>query len=78
MRRVKPTFWGSTAVGIDRLAMYKEADVICPLRNSTDMNADGNAAVAGHAVCPRRALSAVPAVWFYGATLSHDALCHAS
>ncbi len=30
----------------------------------------GNPAVAGHAVCPRRTLSARPAVWFYGATLS--------
>lgn len=33
-------FWGSTAVSIDRLAMYKEADVICfDHGNNTDMNA---------------------------------------
>ncbi|ECS8300914.1 Fe(3+)-hydroxamate ABC transporter substrate-binding protein FhuD [Salmonella enterica subsp. enterica serovar Panama] len=65
-------FWGSTAVSIDRLAMYKEADVICfDHGNSTDMNAL-MATPLWQAMPFVRAgrFHRVPAVWFYGATLS--------
>lgn len=65
-------FWGSTAVSIDRLAMYKEADVICfDHGNNTDMNAL-MATPLWQAMPFVRAgrFHRVPAVWFYGATLS--------
>ncbi|ECH2467602.1 Fe(3+)-hydroxamate ABC transporter substrate-binding protein FhuD [Salmonella enterica] len=65
-------FWGSTAVSIDRLAMYKEADVICfDHGNNTDVNAL-MATPLWQAMPFVRAgrFHRVPAVWFYGATLS--------
>lgn len=53
-------FWGSTAVSIDRLAAYKDVDVLCfDHDNSKDMNAlMATPLWPGHAVCPRRTLSA--------------------
>ncbi|MGY5958411.1 Fe(3+)-hydroxamate ABC transporter substrate-binding protein FhuD [Kosakonia sp. BK9b] len=66
------TFWGSVAVGIDRLAEYKDVDVLCfdhgndlamqklmttPLWQSMPFVRAGR-------------FQRVPAVWFYGATLS--------
>lgn len=65
-------FWGSTAVSIDRLAAYKDVDVLCfdhgndkemaalmstPLWQAMPFVRDGR-------------FQRVPAVWFYGATLS--------
>ncbi|HHG8771091.1 TPA: Fe(3+)-hydroxamate ABC transporter substrate-binding protein FhuD [Raoultella planticola] len=70
--RGESTFWGSVSVGIDRLAAYKEADVICfdhgdraemaqlmttPLWQAMPFIREGR-------------FQRVPAVWFYGATLS--------
>ncbi|UJL40055.1 Fe(3+)-hydroxamate ABC transporter substrate-binding protein FhuD [Salmonella enterica subsp. enterica serovar Kentucky] len=69
-RQGETNFWGSTAVSIDRLAMYKEADVICfDHGNSTDMNAL-MATPLWQAMPFVRAgrFHRVPAVWFYGAT----------
>lgn len=71
-RQGETNFWGSTAVSIDRLAMYKEADVICfDHGNNTDMNAL-MATPLWQAMPFVRAgrFHRVPAVWFYGATLS--------
>lgn len=65
-------FWGSTAVGIDRLAAYKDADVLCfDHGNNPDMAAL-MATPLWQAMPFVRAgrFQRVPAVWFYGATLS--------
>ncbi|MDN8601301.1 Fe(3+)-hydroxamate ABC transporter substrate-binding protein FhuD [Citrobacter sp. S2-9] len=65
-------FWGSTVVGIDRLAAYKEADVICfDHGNHREMDAL-TATPLWQAMPFVRAgrFQQVPAVWFYGATLS--------
>lgn len=65
-------FWGSTVVGIDRLAAYKDADVICfDHGNHREMDAL-TATPLWQAMPFVRAgrFQQVPAVWFYGATLS--------
>lgn len=65
-------FWGSTAVSIDRLAAYKDVDVLCfDHDNSKDMDAL-MATPLWQAMPFVRAgrFQRVPAVWFYGATLS--------
>ncbi len=64
--------WGSTAVSIDRLAAYKDVDVLCfDHDNSKDMDAL-MATPLWQAMPFVRAgrFQRVPAVWFYGATLS--------
>lgn len=67
------TFWGSTTVGIDRLASFKDdVDVICfDHGNEADMQAL-MATPLWQAMPFVRAgrFQRVPAVWFYGATLS--------
>lgn len=66
------SFWGSTAVGIDRLAMYKDVDVLCfDHGNDADMR-KLMATPLWQAMPFVRAgrFQRVPAVWFYGATLS--------
>ncbi|VFS36673.1 iron-hydroxamate transporter substrate-binding subunit [Escherichia coli] len=68
----KTNFWGSTAVSIDRLAAYKDVDVLCfDHDNSKDMDAL-MATPLWQAMPFVRAgrFQRVPAVWFYGATLS--------
>lgn len=66
------TFWGSTAVGIDRLGEFKDVDVLCfDHGNERDMQALmatplWQSMPFVHAGRFYRA----PAVWFYGATLS--------
>ena len=65
-------FWGSTAVSIDRLAAYKDVDVLC---FDHDNSKDTDALMATplwQAMPFVRAgrFQRVPAVWFYGATLS--------
>lgn len=70
-------FWGSTAVGIDRLAAYKDADVICfDHGNNADMQALMSTPLwqAMPFVRANR-FQRVPAVWFYGATLSVMHFC---
>ncbi|POT55892.1 iron-hydroxamate transporter substrate-binding subunit [Citrobacter amalonaticus] len=65
-------FWGSTVVGIDRLAVYKDADVLCfDHGNHHEMEAL-MATPLWQAMPFVRAgrFQRVPAVWFYGATLS--------
>ncbi|MDN2487515.1 Fe(3+)-hydroxamate ABC transporter substrate-binding protein FhuD [Kosakonia sacchari] len=66
------SFWGSVAVGIDRLAEYKDVDVICfDHGNEQDMQ-KLMATPLWQAMPFVRAgrFQRVPAVWFYGATLS--------
>ncbi|MEX9232674.1 Fe(3+)-hydroxamate ABC transporter substrate-binding protein FhuD [Citrobacter werkmanii] len=65
-------FWGSTAVSIDRLAAYKDVDVLCfDHGNNREMDALMSTPLwqAMPFVRDGRFLR-VPAVWFYGATLS--------
>ncbi len=72
MRQGETNFWGSTAVSIDRLAAYKDVDVLCfDHDNSKDMDAL-MATPLWQAMPFVRAgrFQRVPAVWFYGATLS--------
>ncbi|WLI75419.1 Fe(3+)-hydroxamate ABC transporter substrate-binding protein FhuD [Kosakonia sp. H02] len=66
------TFWGSVAVGIDRLAAYKDVDVICFDHNNEQDMRKLMATPLWQAMPFVRAgrFQRVPAVWFYGATLS--------
>ncbi|MFU0967592.1 Fe(3+)-hydroxamate ABC transporter substrate-binding protein FhuD [Kluyvera ascorbata] len=65
-------FWGSTAVGIDRLAAYKDVDVLCFDHGNAAQMSQLAATPLWQAMPFVRAnrLQIVPAVWFYGATLS--------
>ncbi|RPH24064.1 ferrichrome-binding periplasmic protein [Citrobacter youngae] len=65
-------FWGSTAVGIDRLAAYKDVDVLCfDHGNNRDMQALMSTPLWQAMPFVRAGrFQRVPAVWFYGATLS--------
>ncbi|HFQ8227940.1 TPA: Fe(3+)-hydroxamate ABC transporter substrate-binding protein FhuD [Citrobacter freundii] len=65
-------FWGSTAVGIDRLAAYKDADVLCFDHGNNKEMAALMATPLWQAMPFVREgrFQRVPPVWFYGATLS--------
>lgn len=65
-------FWGSTVVGIDRLAAYKDVDVLCFDHGNAAQMRQLEATPLWQAMPFVRAnrLQIVPAVWFYGATLS--------
>ena len=65
-------FWGSTAVGIDRLAAYKDVDVLCfDHGNNKDMQALMSTPLWQAMPFVRAGrFQRVPAVWCYGATLS--------
>ena len=65
-------FWGSTAVGIDRLAAYKDVDVLC-FDHGNDKEVDALMSTPLWQAMPfvrAGRFQRVPAVWFYGATLS--------
>ncbi|XTZ37656.1 Fe(3+)-hydroxamate ABC transporter substrate-binding protein FhuD [Salmonella enterica] len=66
------TFWGSVTVGIDRLAEYKDADVLCFDHGNEQAMQRLMATPLWQAMPFVRAgrFQRVPAVWFYGATLS--------
>lgn len=66
------TFWGSATVGIDRLAAYRDADVICFDHGNAREMAQLMATPLWRAMPFVREgrFQRVPAVWFYGATLS--------
>lgn len=66
------TFWGSTVVGIDRLGEYKDADVLCFDHGNDAEMRKLMATPLWQAMPFVRAgrFQRVPAVWFYGATLS--------
>lgn len=70
-------FWGSAVVGIERLAAVKDADVLC-------FEHGDDALMKRIAVTPlwnampfirQQRFQRVPAVWFYGATLSSMHFC---
>lgn len=65
-------FWGSTAVSIDRLAAYKDVDVLCfDHGNNREMDALMSMPLWQAMPFVRDGrFQRVPAVWFYGATLS--------
>lgn len=65
-------FWGSTAVSIDRLAAYKDVDVLCfDHGNDKEMAALMSTPLWQAMPFVRGGrFQRVPAVWFYGATLS--------
>lgn len=70
-------FWGSTAVSIDRLAAYKDVDVLCfDHDNSKDMDAL-MATPLWQAMPFVRAgrFQRVPAVWFLWCDALGNALC---
>ncbi|CBG86936.1 Fe(3+)-hydroxamate ABC transporter substrate-binding protein FhuD [Citrobacter rodentium] len=65
-------FWGSTVVGIDRLAAYKDADVLC-FDHGDNKEMDSLVRTPLWQAMPfvrAGRFQRVPAVWFYGATLS--------
>jgi iron complex transport system permease protein len=70
--RGEAAFWGSVSVGIDRLAAFNEADVICFDHGNEREMAQLMATPLWQAMPFVRAgrFQRVPAVWFYGATLS--------
>ncbi|EOI5819001.1 Fe(3+)-hydroxamate ABC transporter substrate-binding protein FhuD [Cronobacter malonaticus] len=68
----KTNFWGSAIVGIERLAQFRDADVIC-FEHGDDQAMRQLAATPLWQAMPfvrEGRFQRVPAVWFYGATLS--------
>lgn len=68
----KTNFWGSGVVGIDRLAIFKDADVIC-FDHGNEAGMQKLMATPLWQSMPfvrQQRFQRVPAVWFYGATLS--------
>lgn len=66
------TFWGSTPIGVDRLAAFKDVDVLC-FDHGNDVEMRELAATPLWQSMPfvrSGRFQRVPAVWFYGATLS--------
>lgn len=68
----KTNFWGSEVVGIDRLGQFTDADVIC-FDHGNDREMQKLMATPLWQAMPfvrAGRFQRVPAVWFYGATLS--------
>lgn len=66
------TFWGSTPIGVDRLAAFKDVDVLC-FDHGNDAEMRQLTATPLWQSMPfvrTGRFQRVPAVWFYGATLS--------
>lgn len=66
------TFWGSTAVGIDRLAAFRDVDVLC-FDHGNEREMQVLMATPLWQAMPfvrEQRFTRAPAVWFYGATLS--------
>ncbi|MFG6653480.1 Fe(3+)-hydroxamate ABC transporter substrate-binding protein FhuD [Scandinavium sp. M-37] len=65
-------FWGSQVVGIDRLGEFKDVDVICfDHGNETEMRKlIATPLWQAMPFVRQKRFQRVPAVWFYGATLS--------
>lgn len=66
------TFWGSTAIGIDRLAAFRDVDVLCfDHGNEREMQTLMKTPLwQAMPFVRQQRFQRVPAVWFYGATLS--------
>ena len=66
------TFWGSTAIGIDRLAQFRDVDVLC-FDHGNEREMQTLMATPLWQAMPfvrEQRFQRAPAVWFYGATLS--------
>jgi iron complex transport system substrate-binding protein len=66
------TFWGSTTVGIDRLAAFRDVDVLC-FDHGNEREMQSLMATPLWQAMPfvrAQRFQRAPAVWFYGATLS--------
>lgn len=71
------TYWGSTIVGIERLAAIREADVVC-FGHGDDAIMQQIAAMPLWRAMPfvrENRFRLVPQVWFYGGTLSAMRFC---
>lgn len=71
-------FWGSAVVGIEQLAAVKDADVLC-FEHGDDTLMRQVAATPLWQAMPfirQQRFQRVPAVWFYGATISTMRFCH--
>lgn len=70
-------FWGSAVVGIEQMAAIKDADVLC-FEHGDDPLMEQIAATPLWQAMPfirSQRFQRVPAVWFYGATLSTMRFC---
>lgn len=70
-------FWGSAIVGMEQLATIKDADVLC-FEHGDDLLMGQIAATPLWQAMPfirNQRFQRVPAVWFYGATLSTMRFC---
>ncbi|KOC88460.1 Fe(3+)-hydroxamate ABC transporter substrate-binding protein FhuD [Winslowiella iniecta] len=71
-------FWGSAVMGIERLATIKDADAIC-FDHGNDLMMEQVMSTALWRSFPfvrQQRFKRVPAVWFYGATLTAQHFCH--
>ncbi|MEH2922618.1 Fe(3+)-hydroxamate ABC transporter substrate-binding protein FhuD [Samsonia erythrinae] len=75
--RGETSFWGSTIVGIERLAGIGDANVICFEHDdsATFAQLDENPIWQAMPFVRQRRLQRVPAVWLYGGTLSAMRFC---
>ncbi|WP_130834057.1 Fe(3+)-hydroxamate ABC transporter substrate-binding protein FhuD [[Erwinia] mediterraneensis] len=70
-------FWGSAVVGLERLATIRDADVLCFAHNNDSTMDQVTRSALWQALPFVRAgrFQPVPAVWYYGATLSALRFC---
>ncbi|MFP9228615.1 Fe(3+)-hydroxamate ABC transporter substrate-binding protein FhuD [Pectobacterium cacticida] len=71
------SFWGSTMVGIERLAAIEDANVLCFEHGDSAISAqlESNPLWQAMPFVRQRRLQRVPAVWLYGGTLSAMRFC---
>lgn len=70
-------FWGSAVIGIERLAAISDADVICFEHGNSIMMQQVTTTALWQSLpfVRQQRFRQVPAVWYYGATLSAMQLC---
>lgn len=70
-------FWGSAVIGLERLAAMKDVDVLCFDHNNDSVIDQVTQSALWQAMPFMRAgrFQRVPAVWYYGATLSALRFC---
>ncbi|EIC86442.1 Fe(3+)-hydroxamate ABC transporter substrate-binding protein FhuD [Serratia sp. M24T3] len=72
------SFWGSVTVGIERLASIKHARALCFDHGSSALIDEVSKSPLWQSLSfvREKQLNVVPAVWFYGATISAMRFCH--
>ncbi|MCU5771560.1 Fe(3+)-hydroxamate ABC transporter substrate-binding protein FhuD [Erwiniaceae bacterium BAC15a-03b] len=72
------SFWGSAVIGLERLAVIKDADVICFSHGDEPLmqQVSSTALWQSFAFIRQQRFKRVPAVWFYGATLTAMQFCY--